>query len=151
MFTAACATHRPLHREIMARLLSLFCCLLLSGGAAAACDVKCGPCLACVAFNTTVGICAACKGCFAEGCSIETTDFTDGFGVLLKGAACESHALDFYGDVACKAEAITAHSFACFEVPQREQFRNCTMPALVAEIGDCADRQTQTLWIDAHT
>lgn len=67
-------------------------------------------------------------------------DFTDGFGMLLKGAVCKSHALDFYGDVACKAEAITAHSIACYEVAQREQLQNCTMPAYVAEINDYVER-----------
>jgi hypothetical protein len=110
---------------------------LLLTTASAVCDVQCGGCLSCVAFNSTTGPCAACNACYEMGCSLETTDFTDGFGLLLKGAACESNALKFYGDIGCKSEAVVAHTIACYEVPLQAQAEICVGPAYVAEIADC--------------
>ena len=74
------------------------------------------------------------------GCSLATTDFTDGFGLLLKGAACESNALSFYGDVGCKSEAVVEHLLACYEVPLQAQYEDCIESAYIDEVEDCVTK-----------
>jgi hypothetical protein len=69
--------------------------------------------------------------------SANTTDYTDGFGQFMKGAACEMFALDFYGDVYCKAEAATMGTISCYENPLMNQYSDCVETDYIAEITDC--------------
>jgi hypothetical protein len=125
-------------------MLALLFGALLLATASAECPEVCSGCLECFAFNVTEGACAGCNDCYDLGCTIDTKNYTDadGFGKYLKGEACESYALDFYGDLGCKSEAVVRHLASCYEAPLTAQYDACVAPTYKAELVDCVAETT---------
>jgi hypothetical protein len=73
-------------------------------------------------------------------------DYTaaDGFGQYLKGAPCEKFALDFYGPMHCKSEAVTTHVMSCYTEPLMKQYQTCVETDYIAEVVDCVAAATTT-------
>jgi len=98
----------------------------------------CTQCVMCIMGNMTDGPCAACQAaCFDKGCTIPAASETDIYGVISQGLECELTALDFYGDIHCRTNALSMGYSECYTPPMTTQFVDCMATDIAAEMSDC--------------